>query len=184
MKKTKPHKSPAPSNADHKEMVKKKRAIWRKQHNLCQDNRQVSGAGNMQLTLIPVANKQKLQHGIATATSTPTEDRKRQSTFVKQQKPCDNSTIGRSKNKSNGSSASFRIDLHSWQRDLTQEGIEPNPGPGRWDTHTTHPANLNSKSKKQLHNTHSFRVWQCNIRSLFTNDAISWKWQHEKTSTS
>ena len=63
MKKTKPHKRPAPSNADHKEMVKKKRAIWRKQHNLCQDNRQVSGAGDMQLNLILVVNKQKLDAG-------------------------------------------------------------------------------------------------------------------------
>ena len=147
-------------------MLTKKRAIWRKQHNLCQDKRQVSGAGNMQLILIPVVNKQKLQHGESTETPIRTEEKNTQSTSVKQQKPRGNSISDKSKNKSNGSNTSFRTDLHSWQRDLTEEGIEPHPGPDRTDIHTTHPNKLNSKCKKQLHNTHSFRVWQCNIRSF------------------
>lgn len=132
IKNSKPHKRPSPCDADHREMLKKTRAIWRKQHNLCQDKQKVSGAGNMQLTLIPVVNKQTLPHGEPTESPTRTDDKERKSTSAKQEKPRGISSCDKSKNNSNGSSTSFRTDLDSWQKDLTQEGIEPNPGPKIW----------------------------------------------------
>ena len=112
--KSKSHTKRHPSDAAYNNLLKQKRAAWRRKNNLCAEAAKASGATNSSTTYIPKVTRNL---GMKPAPTTKTGPQQ------------------------------------TWRRDLTEEGVEPNPGPRSMHTSTT-----NSNS--------CLKAWQINIASF------------------
>ena len=124
--KSRPHKKRYESDKAYNNKLKELRTDARKRHNQCADPTKVSGATNSSALFIP-----RMQRKVGSTGS-----------FVQIRQVDPKTKDPDTPHTSNSSSGSYNSDreqtekphppLNSWKRDLTEEGIEPNPGPRIW----------------------------------------------------